>query len=123
MRWNRKASEQALNAVSGSLHTELGKAKQHRDATEQALQDIKSRNIMELPESKQYYLKAVKALRNQLRISQERLDRDRQTKVDLQSMAGKVAHTTDLDAPSSDPNTPSPARLQKLEATLKERLV
>src|SRR5205814_392076 len=86
-------------------------------------QDIKSRNIMELPESKQYYLKAVKALRNQLRISQARVDRDRQTKVDLESMAGNVAPTTGLDAPSADPNSPSAARLQKLEAQMKEMLV
>jgi len=120
---NIKAREQEINGASQFLDTELGKTKQQLDAKEHTLQDIKSRNIMELPESKQYYLKAVKALRNQLRISQERVDRDRQTKVDLQSMAGKVAPTTDLDAPSSDPNSPSPARLQKLEAQMKEMLV
>jgi len=77
---------------------------------------------MELPESKQYYLKAVKALRNQLRISQARVDRDRQTKVDLESMAGKVASplisTLRLRIPIR-----LPARLQKLEAQMKDMLV
>src|SRR5437773_9174891 len=113
---NIKAREQEINGASKFLDTELGETKKQLEAKEQTLQDIKSRNIMELPESKQYYLKAVKALRNQLRISQARVDRDRQTKVDLESMAGRVALTTDLDAPSADPNSPSHALLQKLEA-------
>jgi hypothetical protein len=65
----------------------------------------------------------LKALRNQLRISQERVDRDRQTKANLQSMAGKVAPTTELKAPSSAPNSPSQARLQQLEAQMKAMLV
>ena len=120
---NIKAREQEIYGASQFLDTELGETKKQLEAKEQTLQDIKSRNIMELPESKQYYLMAVKALRNQLRISQARVDRDRQTKVDLESMAGRVAPTTDLDAPSADPNSPSQARLQKLEAQMKEMLV
>jgi succinoglycan biosynthesis transport protein ExoP len=120
---NIKAREQEIYGASQFLDTELGKTKQQLDAKEHTLQDIKNRNIIELPESKQYHLKAVKALRNQLRISQERIGRDRQTKVDLQSMAGKVAPATDLDAPSADPNSPSRARLQKLESQMKDMLV
>jgi polysaccharide chain length determinant protein (PEP-CTERM system associated) len=120
---NLKARQQHFNETSQFLETELQETKRQLEEKEHLLQDVKSRNIMELPESKQHYLKALKALRNQLRISQERVDRDRQTKVDLQSMAGKVAPTTHLDAPSSDPNAPSPARLQQLETQLKAMLV
>jgi polysaccharide chain length determinant protein (PEP-CTERM system associated) len=120
---NLKARQQHLNETSQFLETELQETKRQLEEKERLLQDVKSRNIMELPESKQHYLKALKALRNQLRISQERVDRDRQTKVDLQSMAGNVAPTTHFDPPSSDPNAPSQARLQKLEEQMKAMLV
>src|SRR5882762_766921 len=120
---NIKAREQEIYGTSQFLERELGVTKQQLEAKEHKLQDLKSRNIMDLPESKQYYLKTVKALRNQLRISQERVDSDRQTKIDLQSMAGRVAPTSDLDAQSSDPNSLSQARLQKLEAQMKDMLV
>ena len=120
---NIKAREQKIYRTSQFLETELGETKQQLEAKEDTLQEIKSRNIMDLPESKQYHLKAVNALRDQLRISQERVERDRQTKVNLQSMAGKVAPATDLDAQSSAPNSPSQARLQKLEAQMKDMLV
>lgn len=120
---NLKARQQHFNGTSQLLETELQETKRQLEEKEHLLQDVKNRNIMELPESKQHYLKALKALRNQLRISQERVDRDRQTKTDLQSMAGKVAPSTHLDAPSSDPNAPSPARLQKLEEQMKAMLV
>ena len=120
---NIKAREQEIYGTSQFLERELGETKQQLEAKEHTVQDLKSRNIMDLPESKQHYLKAVNALRNQLRISQERVDSDRQTKIDLQSMAGRVAPTTDLDAQSSDPNSLSQARLQKLEAQMKDMLV
>jgi len=120
---NIKAGEQNRHGASQVLEAELKETKQQLEAKEDTLQDFKSRHIMDLPESKQYYLKAVNALRNQLRISQERVDSDRQTKVDLESMAGRVAPTTDLDAQSSDPNSLSQARLQKLEAQMKDMLV
>jgi polysaccharide biosynthesis transport protein len=120
---NLKARQQQFNGTSPFLETELQETKRQVEEKEHLLQDVKSRYIMDLPESKQYYPKAVNALRNQLRISQERVDRDRQTKADLQSMAGKVAPTTDLNAPSSTPNAPSQARLQQLEAQMKAMLV
>ena len=120
---NLKARQQRFNGTSQLLETELQETKRQLEEKEHLLQDVSSRNIMDLPDSKQYYPKALKALRNRLRISQERVDRDRQTKANLQSMAGKVAPTTDLEAPSSDPNAPSQARLQKLEAQMKDMLV
>jgi polysaccharide chain length determinant protein (PEP-CTERM system associated) len=120
---NIKVREQEIYGASQFLDTELGKTKQQLDAKEQTLQDIKSRNPVDLPESKQYYLKAENALRNQLRISQERVNHDRQTQTDLQSMPGNVAPPTHLDAPSSAPNSPSQARLRQLEAQMKAMLV
>ena len=121
---NLQARVQEIYGASQFLESELGETKQQLEAKEHTLQDLKSRNIMDLPESKQYYLKAVNALRNQLRISQERVDGDRRTKVDLQqSMAGKVARATGLDAQPADPNSPSQARLKKLEAQMKDMLV
>jgi len=121
---NIKVREQEIYGTFQFLESELGETKQQFEAKEHTLQDLKSRNIMDLPESKQYYLKAVNALRNQLRISQERVDGDRRTKVDLQqSMAGKVARATGLDAQPADPNSPSQARLKKLEAQMKDMLV
>jgi len=121
---NLKARRQQINGTSQLLETELQETNRQLEEKEHLLQDVSSRNIMDLPDSKQYYPKALKALRNQLRISQERVDRDRQTKANLQSMAVKVAPTTELKAPSSAaPNSPSQARLQQLEAQMKAMLV
>ncbi len=120
---NIKAREQEIHETSQFLESELGETRQQLEAKEYTLQDLKSRNITDLPESKQYDLKTVNALRNQLRISEERVDGDRRTKVDLQSMAGKIAPATDLDAQPADPNSPSQARLKKLEAQMKDMLV
>ena len=121
---NLKARRQQINGTSQLLETELQETNRQLEEKEHLLQDVSSRNIMDLPDSKQYYPKALKALRNQLRISQERVDRDRQTKANLQSVAVKVAPTTELKAPSSAaPNSPSQARLQQLEAQMKAMLV
>ena len=120
---NLKARQQQINGTSQLLETELQETNRQLEEKEHLLQDVSSRNIMDLSDSKQYYPKALKALRNQLRISQERVDRDRQTKANLQSMAVKVAPTTELKAPSSAPNSPSQARLQQLEAQMKAMLV
>ena len=120
---NIKAREQEIFRTSQFLETELGETKQQLEAKQDTLQDIKSRSITDLPESKQYHLQAVNALRDHLRISQERVGHDRQTKVDLQSAAGKVAPTADLHVQSSVPNSPSQVRLQQLEAQMKNMLV
>ncbi len=120
---NLKARQQQINGTSQLLETELQETNRQLEEKEHLLQDVSSRNIMDLSDSKQYYPKAFKALRNQLRISQERVDRDRQTQANLQSMAVKVAPTTELKAPSSAPNSPSQARLQQLEAQMKAMLV
>jgi len=120
---NLKARQQQINGTSQLLETELQETNRQLEEKEHLLQDVSSRNIMDLSDSKQYYPKALKALRNQLRISQERVDRDRQTKANLQSMVVKVAPPTELKAPSSAPNSPSQARLQQLEAQMKAMLV
>jgi polysaccharide chain length determinant protein (PEP-CTERM system associated) len=120
---NIKARELKINGTSQFLETELEETRKQLELKEHTLQDIKARYIMDLPESKQYHLEAMNALRDQLRLSQERVDRDRQTKVYLQSMAGIVAPTIDLDQQSQSSTSPSQARLQKLEAQMKDTLV
>lgn len=120
---NIKAREQQIQETLQLLESELGETKQQLELKEHALGDLTSRSVQELPESKQHYVKAVDALRNQLRNSQERVAGDRHTKGNLESMARKIAPATDLHAPPSDPNSLSQARLAKLEAQIKDMLV
>jgi succinoglycan biosynthesis transport protein ExoP len=120
---NLKARQQQFNGTSEFIETELQETKHQLEEKEHVLQDIKARYIMDLPESKQYHLEAMNSLRDQLRASQERVDRDRQTKVYMQSMAGISVPTVDLDQQSPGPNTPrssSQTQLQKLEMQLKD---
>jgi len=103
---NLKARQQHFNGTSQFLETELQETKRQLEEKERLLQDVRSRYIMDLPESKQYHLEAMNTLRDQLRNSQDQVNRDRQSKVYLQSMAGLTAPTIDLDqqgAPLSRP--------------------
>jgi len=120
---NLKARQQQFNGTSEFIETELQETKHQLEEKERVLQDIKARYIMDLPESKQYHLEAMNSLRDQLRTSQERVDRDRQTKVYMQSMAGISVPTVDLDQQSPGSNAPRPSnqtQLQKLELQLKD---
>jgi len=117
---NLKARQQQFNGTSQFLETELQETKRQLEEKEHLLQDVKSRYVMDLPESKQYHVEATNTLRDQLRSSQEQVNRDRQTMVYLQSMAGISAPTIDLDQQSLSSKPPSQARLQKLEAQLKD---
>ncbi len=120
---NLKARQQQFNGTSEFIETELQETKHQLEEKEHVLQDIKSRYIMDLPESKQYHLEAMNGLRDQLRTSQERVDRDRQTKVYMQSMAGISVPTIDLDQQTPSSNTsrsPYQTQLQKLEMQLKD---
>jgi polysaccharide biosynthesis transport protein len=59
-------------------------------------------------------------LRDQLRNSQEQVNRDRQSKVYLQSMAGLTPQTIDLDQQAAATKSPYQAQLQKLEMQMKD---
>ena len=120
---NLKARQQHFNGTSQFLETELQQTKRQLEEKEHLLQDVKSRYIMDLPESKQYHLEAMNTLRDQLRNSQDQVNRDRQSKVYIQSMAGMSAQTIDLDQQASASKSPYQAQLQKLELQLKDMQV
>jgi polysaccharide biosynthesis transport protein len=117
---NIKAREQEISAASQLLETELKETKQQLEAKEHALQGIKSRYVIELAESKQPHLRSVKNLRDQLQLSQEKMERDRQAKVHRQSMPAKPAPAMDRKAQTSASAAALPARLPKLEALMKD---
>ncbi len=120
---NLKARQQHFNGTSQFLETELQETKRQLEEKEHLLQDVKSRYIMDLPESKQYHLEAMNTLRDQLRNSQDQVNRDRQSKVYIQSMAGMSTQTIDLDQQATASKSPYQAQLQKLEMQLKDMQV
>jgi succinoglycan biosynthesis transport protein ExoP len=117
---NLRARQQQFNGTSQFLETELQDTKGQLEEKERLLQAVKSRYIMDLPESKQYHLEAMNTLRDQLRNSQNQVDRDKQTKVYLQSMAGMNAPTIDLDQDRVANKSPYQAQIQKMETQLKD---
>jgi succinoglycan biosynthesis transport protein ExoP len=120
---NLKARQQHFNGTSQFLETELQETKRQLEEKEHLLQDVKSRYIMDLPESKQYHLEAMNTLRDQLRNSQEQVNRDRQSKVYIQSMAGMSTQTIDLDQQTNGSKSPYQSQLQKLDMQLKDMQV
>src|SRR5260370_3192680 len=80
---------------------------------------------MDLPRSKQYHLEAMNTLRDQLRNSQDQVNRDRQTKVYMQSVAGMSTQTQtiDLDQQMIATKSPYQTQMQKLEKQLKDMQV
>jgi protein tyrosine kinase modulator len=120
---NLKARQQHFNGTSQFLEAELQETKRQLEEKEHLLQDVKSRYIMDLPESKQYHLEAMNTLRDQLRNSQDQVNRDRQSKVYIQSMAGMSTQTIDLDQQANASKSPYQAQLQKLEMQLKDMQV
>jgi polysaccharide biosynthesis transport protein len=117
---NLKAREMRINGTSQFLETELAESKRQLEEKEHILQDVKNRYIMDLPESKQYHLEAMNTLRDQLRNSQDQVNRDRQSKVYLQSMAGMTAQTIDLDQQGIAAKSPYQTQIQKMEMQLKD---
>ena len=120
---NLKARQQHFNGTSQFLETELQETKHQLEEKEHLLQDVKSRYIMDLPESKQYHLEAMNSLRDQLRNSQDQANRDRQSKIYIQSMAGMATQTIDLDQEGGPSKSPHQSQLQKLEMQLKDMQV
>jgi len=117
---SQRAREGRINGTSQFIETELQETKHQLEEKERLLQDIKSRYIMDIPESKQYHLETLNTLRDQLRNSQSQVDRDRQSKAYLQSMAGLTAQTVDLDQQTVVSKSPYQAQLQKLETQFKD---
>jgi succinoglycan biosynthesis transport protein ExoP len=101
------------------LESELQKTKKELEQKESEMGRIKSTYIMDLPESKQFHLEALTTLRNQLQANQDRVSRDQQEKMLLQSSMGSTNSTVDLDGDSSGAvSSPEEGQLDKLESHL-----
>jgi succinoglycan biosynthesis transport protein ExoP len=120
---NLKARQQHFSGTSQFLETELQETKRQLEDKEHLLQNVKSRYIMDLPDSKQFHLETMNTLRDQLRNSQDQVNRDRQSKVYIQSMAGMSTQTIDLDQQGSTSKSPYQSQLQKMEMQLKDMQV
>jgi len=117
---NLDARQRRFSDTTQFIETELQDTKHQLEDKEHRLQEVRSKYAMVTPESKQYHLEALNSLRDRLRSSQEQVNRDRQTKVYLQSMAGLTAPTIDLDQQSLGAKSPYQNQIQKLEAQLKD---
>jgi succinoglycan biosynthesis transport protein ExoP len=117
---NLQARQKHFNGVSQVLETELQETKHQLEEKEHLLEDVRSRYTVELPESKQSHIEAMNVLRDQLRNSQDQVKRDRQSKVDIQSMAGRSTQTIDRHQQATASKSPYQAQLQKLDRQLKD---
>jgi polysaccharide biosynthesis transport protein len=118
-----QARQKHFNVMSQFLETELQETKHQLEEKEHLLQDVRSRYATDVPESKQYHMEAMNILRDKLRNSQNQVNRDRQSKVDIQSMAGRSTQTIDLDQQATTSKSPYQAQLQKLDKQLKDMQV
>jgi polysaccharide chain length determinant protein (PEP-CTERM system associated) len=121
IRDNLQAREQQFSGTAQFLDTELNNVKRQLEAKEMEVQRIKSQNVMDLPESKQYHLEALNGLREQLRVSQDRLIQLQQNKAYLKSTMTTTAPTVDLDGATAGPRvSPHQTQIQQLETRLSE---
>jgi len=118
---NLKVREQQSEGTAEFLDHELQETKKELEKKESEVQSVKARNIMDLPDSKQYHLEVLGNLRAQLQLSMDRVNREQQEKVYLQSALVTSHPTVDLDTGTSGaPGSPHQNEVQKLEARLAE---
>ncbi len=117
---NLKTRAQQFEGTADFLDNELSSVKQHLQEKENEIGRIKSQNVIDLPESKPYHLEALNGLRNQLRVSQDRVSSLQQSKAYLQSAMSTTAPTVDLDSTSDPGASPQQTQIQKLEMRLSE---
>jgi polysaccharide chain length determinant protein (PEP-CTERM system associated) len=118
---NLQARAQQFTGTADFLDNELKNVKQQLEDKEKEVGRVKSQNVTDLPESKQYHLEALNGLRNQLRVSQDRVSQLRQSKAYLQSAMNVTAPTVDLDSSASSGSvSPYQTQIQKLEAKLSD---
>jgi polysaccharide chain length determinant protein (PEP-CTERM system associated) len=116
-----KSREQQFSGTEEFLDTELQDTKKLLEQKEAEVSRIKTQFIMDLPESKQFHLEALENLRSQLRSSQDRVSRDQQERVYLQSMEVNSNPIIEIEGNNGEGGS-SPAQLQieKLETSLAE---
>jgi succinoglycan biosynthesis transport protein ExoP len=118
---NLKVREQQSEGTAEFLDHELQETKKELEKKETEVQSVKTRNIMDLPDSKQYHLEVLGNLRAQLQSSMDRVNREQQEKVYLQSALITSHPTIDLDTGASGASSsPRQTEVQKFEARLAE---
>ena len=120
METNPKAREAQVKGTSDSLETELEETKRQLEEKAHLVQEARSRYVTDPPESKQYHLEAVNRLRDQIRNSQDQVNRDSQSKRRLQTMARNSASTIDPVQQGTASESPLQARLRELDMELQE---
>ena len=118
---NLQARHQQFYGTAEFLESELEDTKKQLEQKESELGKVKAQNILDLPESKQYHLEALSNLRIQLQASQDRVNRDHQEKVYLESMMLSAHPTVDLDGEArSGQDSSYQTEIQNLETRLSE---
>jgi polysaccharide biosynthesis transport protein len=119
---NLKAREQESYGTADFLQSELDKTSQQLQQKETELAEIRSRYISDLPESAQFHVQESENLRMQLRSVEDRISRNQQEKVYLQSLMATSTPTVDMDLASSASSYSSQVdALQTKLANLKTR--
>jgi polysaccharide biosynthesis transport protein len=95
---NMKSREQSLYSTSDFIDTELEKTKKDMEEKATELRELKTKYIGALPESQQFHLESLNNLRGQVQSAQDRIMRDQQQKVYLQSLGTTAAPTVDVDS-------------------------
>ena len=114
------AREAQVKASSKSLETELQETKRQLEEKEHLVQEARNRYVTDLSGSKQDHLDAVNRLRDQLRSSQDQVNRDRRSQLRLQTMAGKPSSTTDPGQEGTPSGSPLQAQIRALDTELKD---
>jgi succinoglycan biosynthesis transport protein ExoP len=119
---NLQARHTQFYGTAEFLESELEDTKKQLEQKESELGTVKAQNILDLPESKQFHLEALSNLRTQLQASEDRVNRDHQERVYLQSMMLTAHPTVDLDtgAAGGEASSPYQREIQKLETRLSE---
>jgi succinoglycan biosynthesis transport protein ExoP len=116
---NLKTREEQFAGTQEFLESELNDTKKQLEQKEAEMGRLKSEHVMDLPESKDYHLQSLSSLRIQLQESQDRVNRDQQQKVYLQSLLLNSTPTVDLDAEGNGTQSGrAQGQTQKLETQL-----
>ncbi len=94
---NLKVREQQSYGTADFLDSELQKTSQDLQQKESELAATRSRYLQELPESEQFHIQQAENLRMEMRGIDDRISRDQQEKISLQSLMAASAPTVDLD--------------------------
>lgn len=94
---NLKVREQQSYGTADFLDSELQKTSQDLQQKESELAATRSRYLQELPESEQFHIQQAENLRMEMRGIDDRISRDQQEKMSLQSLMAASAPTVDLD--------------------------